>query len=121
MKQRCLNPNTKEYKWYGARGIRVCERWMKFENFLKDMGRRPKGLTLDRKNTDGNYEPTNCRWASMKVQENNRRNSSGRDFESVASRLGISKGAVRMRWYKGKVEVPLLSYATAKHIQKLIR
>ncbi len=73
MKDRCLNPNDKNYKNYGGRGITVCERWMDFTNFLADMGEKPEGLTLDRINNDGNYEPGNCRWATWKEQRRNQR------------------------------------------------
>lgn len=73
MKQRCLNPNNRYYKYYGGRGITICERWMKFENFLEDMGERPKELSLDRIDNDGNYEPSNCKWSTRKEQQNNRR------------------------------------------------
>ena len=73
MIQRCTNPHTKDYKDYGARGIRVCERWLdSFENFLADMGERPEGMTLERLNNDGNYEPSNCQWATDMEQKNNR-------------------------------------------------
>jgi hypothetical protein len=70
---RCASTKPKYFKYYGARGITVCERWQIFENFLADMGERPAGTTIDRINNDGNYEPGNCRWASWSVQLKNRR------------------------------------------------
>ena len=73
MIERTSNPRNKAYKDYGGRGITVCERWLKFENFFADMGARPPGLTLDRRNNDGNYEPGNCRWATRHEQVVNRR------------------------------------------------
>jgi hypothetical protein len=73
MKQRCADANHKDFHSYGGRGIRVCERWLRFENFLADMGEKSAGMTLDRKDNDGNYEPDNCRWASPKQQGNNTR------------------------------------------------
>lgn len=76
MLQRCENPNYPEYKYWGGRGIRVCVHWHDFQNFFADMGIRPNGLTLDRKNNDGNYEPGNCRWATIQEQRVNSRSAS---------------------------------------------
>ena len=77
MKQRCSNPNNHKYPLYGARGISVCSRWFEsFDNFVSDMGPRPSSRhSIDRVNNDGNYEPSNCRWATAKEQwENSRQN-----------------------------------------------
>ncbi len=76
MIRRCYNPNDGEYKRYGERGIRVCERWRTFINFYADMGERPSlAYSLDRPNPNGNYDPQNCRWAPRQDEHKNRRPS----------------------------------------------
>ena len=73
MNQRCRDENSRDYKNYGGRGITVCQEWLQFENFYRDMGKCPDGLSLDRTNNDGNYEKSNCRWVTRKQQNTNRR------------------------------------------------
>lgn len=73
MKARCLDPANEKYPAYGGSGVRVCSRWMEYENFAADMGDRPPKTTLDRIDPSGDYQPSNCRWASAKTQSENRR------------------------------------------------
>ena len=88
MKSRCLNENYSHYSYYGGRGIKVCDEWLIFENFLKDMGDRPLNKTLDRIDSNGDYEPLNCRWALSKTQSENKRNSRVYDVDGVSRSLG---------------------------------
>jgi len=90
MKNRCLNPNARDYAYYGGRGIKVCRRWQEsFAAFLEDMGRRPTPAhTLDRKHTDKNYTPSNCRWATRKEQSRNRPYATTKAW-LLAERLGV--------------------------------
>lgn len=73
MIQRCTNPKNKDWAGYGGRGITVCERWLTFENFLTDMGERPDGLSIERRNNDRGYGPDNCYWADALTQARNKR------------------------------------------------
>jgi len=109
MKARCSNTNTSYYKDYGGRGIAVCAEWSNdFGQFLKDMGERPEGRTLDRIDNDKGYEPGNCRWATNLEQAHNKRdvsfcrkvNVDGMEFVSLtaaASHFGISRNTVSNR------------------------
>lgn len=79
---RCTNPRAKQFGTHGARGIRVCEHWREFENFLADMGERPSMKhSIDRIDNDGHYEPGNCRWATIEVQNNNTRHNKRLTFD----------------------------------------
>ena len=105
---RCLNTNDKAYKDYGGRGIRVCKRWLKFENFFQDMGKRPEGMTLDREDNNGNYEPGNCRWATQKEQcRNTRRNKfveykgEKKTISEWAEQIGMSSTTLWKRLDRG--------------------
>ena len=105
MMQRCRYPKHKQYADYGGRGINVCDRWLTFENFVADMGERPKGLTLDRwPNNDGDYAPGNCRWATRTEQNRNRRDNrmvtwGGETLclAEWAERLGITRSSLHER------------------------
>jgi hypothetical protein len=70
---RCNNPDSKDFPNYGGRGIKVCKRWRHFENFLADMGPRPKGYSIERINNDKNYKPSNCKWIPIGEQQKNQR------------------------------------------------
>lgn len=101
---RCKNPSNASFMDYGSRGIEVCSRWLKFENFLADMGERPKGKTLDRKENEKGYYKENCRWATPKEQANNRstnvmltHNGKTLNVAQWAEELGLKRTTVYAR------------------------
>jgi hypothetical protein len=108
MRGRCFNPNNDDYPDYGGRGITACERWSDFAAFFADMGRRPKGYSLDRINVNGNYEPGNCRWAPPGVQARNKRNNhrltlngETRTLAEWCRHFGLDHSKVRYRLKQG--------------------
>jgi len=107
MLQRCVNPKDKNYKNYGGRGITVCKRWLKFENFLADMGEPLAGLSIDRKNNERGYTPSNCYWATREEQSFNKRNTVRVVFKKrrtllndVLLLIGYSRAAVHYQMNK---------------------
>jgi len=110
IKQRCHNPKNTMYKYYGQRGIAVCDRWFNsYENFISDMGPRPSlEYSIDRINNDGNYEPSNCRWATPLIQGNNKNLKTytvlnmNLTITAWAKVLNISTNAIYKRIKKGQ-------------------
>ena len=100
MKSRCDDPRSPSFKHYGAKGITYCERWKVFQNFIDDMGLRPEGLTLDRIDPAGNYEPDNCRWLSVTEQIRSRRNAltyNGKPLIEACKERGLKYDTVYKR------------------------
>lgn len=105
MIQRCCNPNNHKFHLYGGRDIQVCERWQKFEHFYEDMGERPPKHSIDRIDNDGNYSPSNCRWAINKAQCRNKKNSlifNGKHLKQIAEDRGISYYTLRAAMRRGE-------------------
>ncbi len=108
MTARCTNEGHRNYALYGGRGITVCDRWLSFPNFLADMGEKPRGLSLDRIDGNGNYEPSNCRWATATEQARNRSNTrtltlngETRPLAEWAERTGIHPATLSDRVHHG--------------------
>lgn len=108
MLARCQSKTHIGYRYYGGRGVKVCERWMDLNNFIADMGQRPTGASLDRIDPDGDYEPGNCRWATVAEQNRNKRTNvnltlAGRTQCAAewARELGVTQGAIAWRKKQG--------------------
>jgi hypothetical protein len=122
MKRRCNNPNDLAYRNYGGRGIIVCERWLKFENFFKDIGEIPEGKELDRINNNGNYTPDNCKLSTRKEQTRNRRTNhllkyDGKElcFAEWEEVSGIKQATIRYRIKLGWSIKDALTKPVQKH------
>lgn len=98
MLTRCRNVNHKQYPSYGGRGIKVCERWLSFEDFFSDMGIKPNDMSLDRIDNDGNYEPSNCRWATSNEQNRNRRVSPKYEWHGEIKSLADLADMHGLKW-----------------------
>ena len=108
MRARVNRPKNKDFKDYGGRGIQICDRWSDFANFFADMGERPAGKTIDRIDVNGNYEPSNCRWADSTTQANNKRTNrkieldgSTKNLQEWCRELGLDPSKVRYRLSQG--------------------
>lgn len=121
MRARCNNPKNAAYKWYGERGIKVCERWNSFQAFVEDMGSRPDGMQIDRMDNDGDYEPSNCRWVTSKKNlRNTRRNRQMTAFGETKcmsewledERCVVNKNTLKNRVFRGWPDEEAISTPT---------
>lgn len=123
MKARC-GPSAKERKYYYDKGIKICRRWSSFDNFLKDMGPKPNGLSLDRINNNKGYSKNNCRWATMANQNRNKSSNilfdNGKCLTDTAKELGLTKAAIISRLRMGWTKQEAKSIAINSHIKKPI-
>lgn len=114
MHDRCKNKNRSDYPHYGGRGIKVCKRWHEYENFVADMGEAPPTLTLDRREVNKGYAPSNCRWATRKQQSNNTTRTVWYTHKGVTERLAywlLAAGVNRDTYYKRRKQGQTLGQA----------
>lgn len=123
-----MKPSSKAWKWYGGKGITLCERWLKFENFYADMGPRPSAAhSVDRIDTTKGYSPENCRWATQQEQQNNRRNNvritrdgQTKTMSEWAACLNVPYSIVKMRRAAGVPDSELFAPPVRKKYNRLI-
>jgi hypothetical protein len=120
--RKCYNIRHNDYKYYGARGITVCSRWREsFQNFFDDMGLRPEGLTLERTDNEGNYEPSNCRWATRQEQTENRRTTATVEWQG--KRMTVAAWERHFGWKAGVLKARLrrLGYTIEEAFTKPVK
>jgi hypothetical protein len=121
MRQRCNNPNSDWYHYYGGRGITVCLRWDSFVNFWEDMGPTwLTGLTLDRMDVNGPYNLDNCRWATRLEQSRNTRRTvrvEGLTLKEIALQYGFSVPCIAARWLRGDTTLQTLTRPRGQHVR----
>lgn len=119
IKRRCNNKNDFSFKWYGGRGIKICDEWEDYSNFREWSYKNgyTDTLTIDRINPDGNYEPDNCRWATIQQQQNNRRNNVNYEYRGEthtisewAKKYNMPYSRLYMRLYNGLSIEEALNY-----------
>lgn len=127
MRSRCQNPKNIAFKDYGGRGIRLCERWQKFENFVEDMGLPPAQHTIERINNNGHYEKKNCKWATRQEQGNNRRDNRRINLDGITKTIaqwsretGIHQNTITNRMEHGHPPEIILSSDRVRHTQSTI-
>jgi len=128
MRERCRRKAHKDYESYGGRGIEVCDRWESFALFVEDMGKKPPGHTLDRIDNDGNYEPSNCRWADSHTQSINKRKRKSKprgayknNSTGVAGVYELASGRYRAMSFENGKNKSLGCYATQKEAEDAVK